>query len=66
MPAMTTGLKSMVFGNWNFYNFVENGSIEIKRNDMLYMASDEIAYFCYVRFGGDVNQGEAFTTLTQA
>jgi HK97 family phage major capsid protein len=66
MPAMTTGLKSIVFGNWNFYNFVENGQLEIKRNDQLYMATDEIAYFCYVRFGGDVNQGEAFTTLTQA
>lgn len=66
MPAMTTGLKSIVFGNWNFYNFVENGSLEIKRNDMLYMNTDEVAYFCYARFGGDVNQGEAFTTLTQA
>lgn len=66
MPAMTTGLKSIVFGNWNFYNFVENGQLEIKRNEMLYMNTDEVAYFCYVRFGGDVNQGEAFTTLTQA
>ena len=66
MPAATTGNKSIVYGNWNYYNFVENGQLEIKRNDYLYMNTDEIAYFCYVRFGGDVNQGEAFTTLTQA
>jgi HK97 family phage major capsid protein len=66
MPAMTTGLKSMAFGNFNYYSFVENGSLEIKRNDQLYMNTDEVAFFCYVRFGGDLIQPEAFTTLTQA
>ena len=65
-PAMTTGLKSIIFGNMNYYNFVENGQLEIKRNDSLYMATDEIAYFCYFRAGGDVNQGEAFAYLAQA
>ena len=63
---MTTGNKSIIYGNFSYNTFVENGQLEIKRNDQLYMATDEIAYFCYVRFGGDVNQGEAFTTLTQA
>ena len=65
-PAMTTGLKSIIFGNMNYYNFVENGVLEIKRNDQLYMATDEIAYFCYFRAGGDINQGEAFAYLAQA
>jgi HK97 family phage major capsid protein len=65
-PAMTTGLKSIIFGNMNYYNFVENGALEIKRNDQLYMATDEIAYFCYFRAGGDINQGEAFAYLAQA
>lgn len=65
-PAMTTGLKSIIFGNMNYYNFVENGQLEIKRNDSLYMATDEIAYFCYFRAGGDVNQGEAFSYIVQA
>jgi len=65
-PAMTTGLKSIIFGNMNYYNFVENGQLEIKRNDSLYMATDEIGYFCYFRAGGDVNQGEAFAYLVQA
>jgi hypothetical protein len=65
-PAMTTGLKSVIFGNFNFYNFVENGQLEIKRNDSLYMATDEIAYFCTFRAGGDVNQGEAFAYIVQA
>ena len=65
-PAMTTGLKSVIFGNMNYYNFVENGALEIKRNDQLYMATDEIAYFCYFRAGGDINQGEAFSYLVQA
>lgn len=66
MPAMTTGQKSFLFGNFNYYTFVENGQIEIKRNDMLYMNTDEVAFFCTVRFGGDLIQPEAFTTLTQA
>jgi HK97 family phage major capsid protein len=65
-PAMTTGLKSIIFGNMNYYNFVENGQLEIKRNDSLYMATDEIGYFCYFRAGGDVNQGEAFSYIVQA
>ena len=65
-PAMTTGLKSIIFGNMNYYNFVENGQLEIKRNDSLYMATDEIGYFCYFRAGGDVNQGEAFAYIQQA
>jgi len=65
-PAMTTGLKSIIFGNMNYYNFVENGQLEIKRNDSLYMATDEIGYFCYFRAGGDVNQGEAFSYIIQA
>jgi HK97 family phage major capsid protein len=65
-PAMTTGLKSIIFGNMNYYNFVENGQLEIKRNDSLYMATDEIAYFCYFRAGGDINQGEAFAYIAQA
>ena len=65
-PAMTTGLKSVIFGNMNYYNFVENGQLEIKRNDSLYMATDEIGYFCYFRAGGDVNQGEAFAYIIQA
>jgi HK97 family phage major capsid protein len=66
MPAMTTGQKSFLFGNFNYYTFVENGTLEIKRNDQLYMNTDEVAFFCNVRFGGDLIQPEAFTTLTQA
>lgn len=66
MPAMTTGNKSIVFGNFSYNTFVENGQLEIKRNDQLYMNTDEIAFFCFVRFGNDVAQPEAFTTLTQA
>lgn len=66
MPAMTTGNKSIIFGNFQYNTFVENGQLEIKRNDQLYMNTDEIAFFCFVRFGNDVVQPEAFTTLTQA
>lgn len=66
MPAMTTGNKSIIYGNFSYNTFVENGQLEIKRNDQLYMNTDEVAFFCFVRFGNDVVQPEAFTTLTQA
>lgn len=66
MPAMTTGNKAIIYGNFQYNTFVENGTLEIKRNDQLYMNTDEVAFFCFVRFGNDVIQPEAFTTLTMA
>lgn len=66
MPAMTTGLKSVVFANPGFYTLVENGAMTMQRNDMLYMATGQIALFFKFRVGGIVTQSDGVKFLTQA
>lgn len=66
MPAMTTGLKSVVFANPSFYTLVENGSMTMQRNDMLYMATGQVALFFKFRVGGIVTQSDGVKFLTQA
>jgi HK97 family phage major capsid protein len=63
--AIATTVKSVVFGNFSYYCFVENGSIEISRNPYLYQANNETAIFADYRFGGDVIQPEAFAYIVQ-
>ena len=64
--AIATTVKTAVFGNFSYYCFVENGSIEISRNPYLYQANGQTAIFADYRFGGDVIQPEAFAYLVQA
>ena len=66
MPAMTTGLKSVVFANPGFYTLVENGAMTMQRNDALYMASGQVALFFKFRVGGIVTQSDGVKFLTQA
>ena len=60
VDAMTTGLKPIIFGNWNFYALVERRGLTISRNPYLYQANGQVGIFCSVRFGGAVLQSEAF------
>ncbi len=56
--------KSLVFGNFGFYAFAENGRMAIQRNPYLLMNTDQVAFYARVRFGGLVAQAEAMRYLT--
>ena len=60
VAAMTTGQKPLLFGNFNFYALVENGTLTLQRNPYLYQANGQIGVFAKVRVGGIVLQSEAF------
>ena len=60
IAAMAADAKSIIFGNMSYYAFVENGSLEVARNQYLYQANYQTAIFVNYRFGGDVTQPEAF------
>lgn len=60
IAALGASAKSILFGNFNYYAFVENLGLEISRNPYLYQANYQTAIFCTVRWGGDVTQAEAF------
>lgn len=64
IAAMAASAKSIIFGNYDYYAFVENGGMEIARNPYLYQANNVTALFGYVRVGGDVIQTEAFVLGT--
>ena len=64
--AMTSGLKSMVFGNWFYYGIAQNSGLMIQRNPWLYMGTSQTGFFSNARFGGRVLQAEAFQYGTQA
>ena len=66
MAAMTTGLKSVLFGNWEFYGIAERQGLYIQRLNELYAASGQIGVLAKFRMGGAVTQAEAFQYLTQA
>lgn len=60
VAAMAASAKSIIFGNFNYYAFVENLGLEISRNPYLFQANYQTAIFCTARWGGDVTQAEAF------
>ena len=60
IAVLGTGNKPIIFGNFNYYAFVENMGLEIVRNPYLYMANYQTGIFVNVRWGGDVTQSEAF------
>lgn len=60
IAAMSAAAKSIIYGNWNYYAFVENLGLEISRNPYLYQANYQTALFTTIRWGGDVTQSEAF------
>lgn len=66
MPAMTTGLKPIVFGNWSFYWIGERQGMSIQRLDELYAGNGQIGFLASFRRGGVVTQAEAFKHLLLA
>jgi HK97 family phage major capsid protein len=66
MAAIATGNKTVLFGNWDFYAFVERAELVVQRNEYLYMANGQVGIFANWRWGGAVLQAEAFQYLQQA
>jgi HK97 family phage major capsid protein len=66
VPAMATGVKSIIAGNWSFYALVERSGLVVSRNPYLYQANGQVGFFVNARWGGDVLQAEAFQYATQA
>lgn len=60
VDATGTTKKSLWFGNWRYYMFVESVDLEISRNPWLYQANGQTGIFVTMRWGGDVTQAEAF------
>lgn len=66
MAALATSNKTVLFGNWDYYAFVERAELVVQRNEYLYMANGQVGIFANWRWGGAVLQAEAFQYLQQA
>lgn len=66
MAAMTTGLESVVFGNFQYVAVLEKPGIMIQRNPYLYMASGQVGIFASFFRAFDVLQTEAVRVYKQA
>lgn len=66
MQAMTAGLKSVVFGNWNYFGVIEKPGMLVQRNPYLYMGNGKVAIFANIYRGYDTLQTEAIRSYAQA
>lgn len=66
MPAMATGNKSLVIGDWSFYGLARRQGLTIMRNPYFYASSGQVSFHVSARFGGAVLQAEALQYATQA
>jgi HK97 family phage major capsid protein len=66
IAAHTSGLKSIVFGDFSYYMIAENKSLRVTRNPYLYQANGQVGFFWNQRVGGAVLQAEAFQYMTAA
>lgn len=66
MEAQTTGLKSVVFGNWRYFGVVETPGMVIQRNPYDRMYKGEVSIYASIRRGYDTLQTEAVRSYAQA
>ena len=66
MGAMTTGLKPVLLGNWEFYFIAERQQLSVQRLVELYAGNAQIGLLATFRRGGAPTQAEAFKYLTLA
>jgi len=66
MPASTTGLKSMLFGNFDAYKIRQVGGYVLARSNERYFEERAVAFFVYARFDGDIINSAAIKHLIQA
>ena len=66
MPAMTTGLDSVSFGDLSYYYVTERGPRQMQILNELYAANGQIGYRGFERLDGDLIDTNAVKNLTQA
>lgn len=54
MPAATTGLKSVLFGDFSKYKVREVGSIRLLTSSERYLENDQTAFVAFMRWDGDL------------
>lgn len=65
MPAMTSGLESVLFGNFGYFAVVEKPGMMVQRNPYLYMANGIVGIFASIYRAYDVLQSEAIYVMAQ-
>lgn len=66
MPAMTSGLKSIVFGNFGSYKVRQVGGFRLARSTDRYIEERAVVFFVFARFDGDLQDTAAIKHLIQA
>lgn len=66
MPAMTSGLKSMLFGNFDKYAIRQAGAYILGRSDERYFEERAVAFSLFARFDGRYLDTAAVKHLIQA
>lgn len=66
MPAATTGLKSVVFGDLAYYSIADRTGTTMQRLNELYAANGQVGFRGYKRTEGKVILAEAIQHLVQA
>lgn len=54
MPAMTTGLKSVLYGDFTKYQIRDVANLRFVRADERYVESDQVAFIAWFRTDGDL------------
>lgn len=66
MPAATTGLKSVVFGDMSYYTIADRANTAVQRLNELYAANGQVGFRAFKRTEGKVTLAAAFKHLIQA
>lgn len=66
MPAATTGLKSVAFGDFSQYRIADRGGIAMQRLNELYAGTGQVGFRMRKRVDGRLLIAESVKTLTQA
>lgn len=66
MPAIATGAKSVLFGDFSAYTVRQARGIEVRRLDERYADSDQVAFVALARFDGLLLDMGAVRALKQA
>ncbi len=66
VPAPTTGLRSLAFGDMSYYRIVDRIGTAMQRLDELYAANGQVGFRMRSRTDGKLTLAEAVQVLTQA
>jgi len=66
MPAPTTGLKSVIFGDFSYYWIADRAGFTFKRLDELYAANGQVGFVGLARTDGKLTLATAVNHLIQA